>query len=329
MIFNENLFDEVLLKPATAGANKLFIVSGYATSAMAFNHLTKLNDIAENIQIELLIGMCSKDGLALSNHRGFQKIMKEDYPSSFSCSYIINHIPVHSKVYSWFSNTKPVIGFIGSANYTQLAFSPAQEEIVNQCNATEGFRYFQSFIDKSIYCNHPDSENLVTIYNDKYYIRKKKVRELIPDATTTLDKFDEGIIGLPSIKVSFLDIKGNLPTRSGLNWGQRPEEQREPNQAYIRLPAVIYRTGFFPERTIHFTVLTDDSKVLICTRAQDNGKAIHTPHNNSLIGEYFRNRLSVPNGELVTKEHLKNYGRHDIVFYKIDDETYFMDFSKP
>lgn len=78
---------------------------------------------------------------------------------------------------------------------------------------------------------------------------------------------------------------------------------------------------------VHFTVLTDDNKVLICTRAQQNGKAIHTPHNNSLIGEYFRHRLGIPYGHSVTKEHLLSYGRTDIDFYKIDDETYSMDFS--
>jgi hypothetical protein len=87
-----------------------------------------------------------------------------------------------------------------------------------------------------------------------------------------------------------------------------------------------YKIGLFPSQS-GATVLTDDNKVLICTRAQDNGKAIQTPHNNSLIGEYFRRRLGVPFGEPVTIEHLQNYGRTDVDFYKIDDETYFMDFA--
>ena len=86
-------------------------------------------------------------------------------------------------------------------------------------------------------------------------------------------------------------------------------------------------TEFFPERPVHFTILTDDNEVLICTRAQDNGKAIETTHNNSLLGKYFRRRLNVPLGALVTVEHLQTYGRTDIDFYKIDDETYRMDFS--
>ena len=84
----------------------------------------------------------------------------------------------------------------------------------------------------------------------------------------------------------------------------------------------------FKAKKVHFNVLTDDSKFLICPRAQANGKGIQTPHNNSLIGEYFRHRLGIPNGALVTKEHLLQYGRHEVTFFKIDTETYYMDFSQ-
>jgi len=74
-------------------------------------------------------------------------------------------------------------------------------------------------------------------------------------------------------------------------------------------------------------VLTDDNKELICVRAQDDGKAIHTTLDNSLLGEYFRFRLGLPNGVFITKDHLLRYGRADVDFYKIDEETYLMDFS--
>jgi hypothetical protein len=80
------------------------------------------------------------------------------------------------------------------------------------------------------------------------------------------------------------------------NCREKSGEKREPNQAYIRLTSDIYRADFFPPVSVHFTLFTDDGKTLICTRAQQNGKAIHTPHNN-------------------------------LTFYKIDDETYYMDYS--
>ncbi len=132
---------------------------------------------------------------------------------------------------------------------------------------------------------------------------------------------------LPSITVSFLSRDGSLPQRSGLNWGQRPEENRESNQAYIRLPVEIYRSGFFPSRGELFNVRTDDRHSFVCVRRQDNGKAIHTPSNNSIIGIYFRNRLGVPSGEPITLHDLLNYGRTDVTFYRINNQNYIMDFS--
>ena len=66
-----------------------------------------------------------------------------------------------------------------------------------------------------------------------------------------------------------------------------------------------------------------------CVRAQDGGKAIHTPHDNSQIGRYIRERLGLASGQVVTASDLAHYGRSSIDFYKIDEENYVMDFSKP
>ncbi len=317
------LFNEVLIKPAKEGCNNLYIVSGYGTAAMAFHHLGTLKEAGLKVNIELILGMCPKDGLSESNHRGFLHLMENEFKDAFKCSYVVNPPPVHSKVYAWFKDDKPMFGFIGSANYTQTGFSSRQKEAMAKCSAEDCFRYYESLYEQTIYCNHIDAGDIVRIYNDLTYerlLRQKIIKE---------DEVPEDFVlhGLPHVKVSLLDNEGNLPNRSGLNWGQRPELHREPNQGYIRLPADVYKSSFFPDVGEHFTVHTDDDKVLICSRAQQNGKAIHTPHNNSLIGMYFRNRLSLQSGKLVTEEHLLKYGRTDIDFYRIDDETYFMDFT--
>lgn len=330
-MLSKNLFDEVLIHPAKNGANKLYVVSGYATAAMAFRHLEALKEKNYHVEIELIVGMSPIDGLSQTNHKGFQELTQTSHTGSFSCSYLTETPPVHSKIYSWFFNDEPVSGFVGSANYTQTAFGEKQREVMTDADPQKGFEYFQRLISQTIYCDNIEAENLVQIYNSRSYTRVKREREAIQqeiDSATVA--IEPSLAGLPHVKVSLLDRQGSsLPQRSGLNWGQRPEVRREPNQAYIRLPSSIYNTDFFPDRTVHFTVLTDDGRVLICSRAQDNGKAIHTPHNNSLIGEYFRNRLGVPNGAPVKLEDLLRYGRTDISFYKIDDETYFMDFSVP
>lgn len=327
-----NLFDSLLVDPVLqSGANKLFVVSGYATSAMAFHHIDNLRQRGAEIQVELIVGMCGQDGLSQSNHRGFQQLMQSDFVGNFECSYLINTIPVHSKVYAWYKDNAPIRGFTGSANYTQKAFGNAQREAMAESDPVQGLEYFQSLSPKTIYCIHTDAEDFVQIYNDKYFARQRREIAQQEDQNVPAPTIP-ALAGLESVRVSLLDFRNGttLPPRSGLNWGQRPEEHREPNQAYIHLPASIYKTSFFPPKTVHFTVLTDDGKILTCTRAQEEyGKAIHTPHNNSLIGEYFRNRFGVANGAPVTMEDLQRYGRTDVDFYKIDEETYYMDFSVP
>jgi len=331
-MLSKNLFDEVLVQPAQNGANKLYVVSGYATAAMAFRHLEALKESNRQVEVELIVGMSPVDGLSQTNHKGFQELMQASYAGIFSCSYLTEMPPVHSKIYAWFNDDKPVRGFIGSANYTQTAFGKKQREVMTDSDPQKGFEYFQELIPQTIYCDNIEAENIVQIYNTRSYTRVKREREAIQqqEIEPAIAAVEPSLVGLPFVQVTLLDRTGkSLPQRSGLNWGQRPEEKREPNQAYIKLPSNIYNTDFFPDRTIQFTVLTDDGRVLICSRAQDNGKAIHTPQNNSLIGEYFRNRLGVPNGAPVKLEDLQRYGRTDISFYKIDDETYFMDFSIP
>lgn len=327
-MMTEDLFDRILVKPVNEGANKLFIVSGYATSAMAFNHLEAVQKINPNVSVNLIVGMCGQDGLSESNHRGFQNLMTSVFPGSFECSYVMNLPPVHSKIYVWYENNNAKQGFLGSANYTQTAFNNKQRrETMVQCSAADGLSYFKALTGDTIYCTHADTEALIEIYNDRYYQRLRRQKQAVgaeedDDDTVTPKTITAGLL---SVKVRLVDRYGEVPDRSGLNWGQRPD--RNPNQAYLSLSSDIYGTDFFPDRAVHFTVYTDDGRVLICTRAQDNGKAIETPHNNSLIGEYFRNRLGLPLGAKVDKSDLQRYGRTDVDFYRIDDENYFMDFS--
>ncbi len=50
----KNLFDKVLIDPVKNGANKLYIVSGYATAAMTFHHLETIKrTLGRQIQIKM------------------------------------------------------------------------------------------------------------------------------------------------------------------------------------------------------------------------------------------------------------------------------------
>lgn len=86
---------------------------------------------------------------------------------------------------------------------------------------------------------------------------------------------------------------------------------------------------FFPPSGRYFTLLTDDDKIFIATRSQDREKALRTLRSSDEIGEYFRNRIGPKSDFQVTAQDLRDYGRRDVAFCKLDDENYIMDFSKP
>jgi hypothetical protein len=327
------LYEKVLVEPIRDGADHLLIVSGYATSAMAFRHLDGLRNAGLSAKVDLIVGMCVQDGLSLSNHKGFQKIVTDDFAGIFKCSYLFQRPPVHSKVYVWLKDGKPIASFAGSANYSQFAFSRFQREVLTASNPQISFDYFDSLITETIFCDSLEVENLITIYSDQQYRQRfEKQIDVEKDDVAVLTK--QGGTGdevLQCVTVSFLDRKGEVPGgASGLNWGFRPDHHRKDlNAAYVQLPPSVYKSDFFPIRGTHFTVLTDDGKSLICTRAakDERGHQIETPHNNQLLGEYFRNRLGIPYGQRITKQDFERYGRSDVTFCKIDDETFEMDFS--
>jgi hypothetical protein len=317
-IIHNDLFETVLFRPVKEGANRLFIVSGYATANMAVRHFEYAKTQDKEIEINLVVGMYVQDGILSSNHISFKDLQNGKGGVNFNCKYITSMPPVHSKVYSWYRGNDPIVGFIGSANYTQNAFSSSMREVLHSVDPLECKNYYDYIKSESLSCLDPRIEEFVSIYDR----RKSKLIEEIPEAELELERTLEG---LDMGTLTLIDKNGQVPSRSGLNWGQRTG--REPNQAYINIPANIGRSGFFPDRYVVFTVITDDDKQLICVRAQDGGKGLHSTLNNSLLGEYFRNRLGLANGAFVTRADLLKYGRTDVDFYKLDDETYYLDFA--
>jgi hypothetical protein len=324
MIFTE-LYYYALIKPCEEGANRLKIVSGYATSAMAFRHLEEIKKKKLDFSVSLLVGMCPADGLSYSNHQGFQNILGSEYAGRFSCSYVFSKPPVHTKLYLWYRGREFYKAFTGSANYTQNAFSENMREALTEVSDPDVSAYYDRIERDSIYCNHADAENSVRIYNDKNYYRRH-IHEDVPKSVSIFPEID----GLESVRVSLLSSRtGEVPNVAGLNWGHR--DRRNRNEAYLQLPPNVYRSEFFPKKPLHFTVVTDDGKSFICCRAEkgEDGKTIHTPHNNKLLGEYFRYRLGLHDGAFVSKADIERYGRTDVTFYKFDDENFLMDFSPP
>ncbi len=312
--FNTELVQNVLIKPLY-NADKLIIISGYASHNMASWHMKRISELgAHPIDITLTVGMCPENGLRADIHEGFKNLVsfRDANFSSFSCKYIFQGSAVHSKIYIWLKQGQPIYAYTGSANYTQAGFGAARREYVVPCNPQAAYDYYLNLESDSVFCNHAEVEDMIRLNNDH------AIQKLEED-----EAFAKG-----SVKLSLLTKNNDVGHGSGLNWGHRRNGlKRNLNQAYIPLPANIARSGFFPLDKRHFSVITDDHRQLILRVEQQNNKAITTPLNNSLIGEYIRYRLGVPAGKFITKQDLINYGRTDMAFYKIDEEQYYLDFS--
>lgn len=312
------LAKKILFDPLHLGANRMCIISGYATPNMASWMIKNLKEFKANpIDISLIVGMVPLDGLSMSVHEGFKKLQCEGLPSEvkyYQCSYVCDSLPVHSKVYIWLKDEKPLVAFTGSANFTQSAFSQERKEYMVECNPDEAYGYYCDVERYTIFCNHAEVEESILLYPTHSILdmENKPVASLSGE-------------GIQSVTLSLLSKNGETGSKSGLNWGQR--NKRNKNEAYIPLPAKIVRTGFFPLNEQHFTVVTDDGHQLILRVQQEGDKAITTPLSNAQLGEYFRNRMGLANGAYVWRKDLEDYGRTDVMFYKLDDEQYYMDFS--
>ena len=317
-----NLTDRILFDPIRQNCNELYIVSGYAAPTMLSWYLKNLYGTVQcPVKIELIIRMTPYDGISVTVHNGFIQILHSELPDevrSIQCSYVFDEPSVHANLFIWAKDGHPEYAFTGSANFVQNSFiGNRRQEIMMECSPDDAYNFYQALTDRTIYADHAEIEEYVVIKHEHPILDKENT------PINAADELEQR--GYETIRLKLITRNGEPGKHSGLNWGQR--EHRNPNEAYIPLPRKIAKSGFFPLDNKHFTVLTDDRHQLILRVEQQGDKAITTPARNSDLGEYFRNRMNLPNGTFINRSHLDSYGRIDVTFVKLDDETYFMDFS--
>lgn len=117
--------------------------------------------------------------------------------------------------------------------------------------------------------------------------------------------------------------------RSGLNQWNANGRRRNVNEVYISYPSEDRERsrGFFPPRDENFDLILPDGKVIQAKVCQDDGKAIMSNPNSDLGKWLLRDVFELPEGELVTYEMLKIYGIDSVIFTKISDKKYKIDFT--
>ena len=128
-----------------------------------------------------------------------------------------------------------------------------------------------------------------------------------------------------------------VPERSGLNQWNAKGRKRHPNEIYIAYLAEDRNIseGFFPPKDKSFNLQLPDGSVIsakVCQNAtnppSDIGKAIMS-NPNKVLGEWLlRKVFEVPEGTVITYEMLEKFGVDSVIFTKLEEDKYKIDFSE-
>jgi hypothetical protein len=325
-VYSEKLFERALIEPAQAGGTDLYVVSGYASPAMVVRHYEELRKIGAKVNLDLQVGMTSKDGLPRSAFYGFQSVQSQIFSGKIQCRFNTG-VPFHSKLYVWCDDAGPTQAFLGSANYSQIAFGigsggQRQKELLTEVEAGRAFDYIVDLSGKSVKPDDPQVESLL------------QISDTHDGQWSSLLEGEQLGISEPRIRAQSVLLPLVQTTKSpgevhnagaGLNWGQRGNRNRA--EAYIPVPSRISNMNFFPDRGVRFQIFTDTGDSFVATIAQAGGKAIETPEDNALIGEYFRKKLGLLPGDFVTTESLARFGSNAVSLIKVNDELFHMIFE--
>ena len=319
-VIGQSLSEAILIAPFARGeADALHILSGYASAGAASRHLVDLSTHHREFSVNLAVGMTADGAVSKVGHQQFQRLAGDLFKGRFSCGYLPVECPSHAKIYVWTRAGAPACAWCSSGNYSQSAlYGFRQQEVATPCSPVEAYSIVSKAMEQSVNCLDPRADALA--------FGKHRTRPWPNDSSG--NDGDEDLSGQPRQILSLLAARtGEVGNKSGINWGQRGT--RDPNEAYIHLPAKVCTSGFFPDRGTFFAVRTPDGQVLTCVRAQENGKAIETPLSNSELGVWLRKMAGVTEGSYVTTQQVKAAGLDSLEFIKISDDEYVARVVKP
>ena len=136
----------------------------------------------------------------------------------------------------------------------------------------------------------------------------------------------------PSIICPLYSITDTGPVvypKSGLNQWNAAGRPRHPDEIYIPYNSQLRgkTEGFFPARDKPFKVRLPDHTIISMKVCQENCKAIMSNPNKDLGKWLLRDKLHIPQFELVSYSKLLEIGYDSVIFTKYDD-IYTLDFCK-
>lgn len=319
----EQLFHTVLVDPALRGADELRILSGYASPECARHHVTVLASLGLSVEICLIVGMSGESGVNIDVHRNWLELLDEVADSAkIDLRYMPRGTSDHSKTYVWLKEGRAFAAWTGSANYSDKGFGLSGEtrvETLTAVSPSEALGVLDKALARSVSSAVAEHDALV----DFFRVTQVEVRE--PTTSEAVELVPDS--NLPRVSLPLVQARSGEVHNpgAGLNWGHRGARNRA--EAYIPVPSEVQGSDFFPPPGVHFTVRTSDGHAMTMVRAQQNGKALETTNDNSIIGRYLREKLGLAPDALVTTGDLERFGSKHVDFIRLPDDTYVLEFE--
>lgn len=170
----------------------------------------------------------------------------------------------------------------------------------------------------------------VDILDDPYTFLMGLADNIPQGITTTQVKFDKtnrACLRLYSTKANGTKF---VAPKSGLNQWNARGRKRDVNEIYIPFPSEDRErySGFFPNRDQPFELLLPDGTTISAKVCQQDSKAIMS-NPNKVLGEWLlRKVFELSEKTLLTYEMLEVFGIDCVVFTKLGDLRYSIDFAE-
>ena len=334
-MFNQKLEEKIFNSEMSSISDTLTIISGYI-GAETVSLLKKY----PNKKFTIIYGMYASDGISKALHDTLVDL--QSHMPWIDIKYSL--IPIHSKIYCWSKNNIITEVLVGSANFSINGLRRDFKETLYPISslAYEEYKKYENYIlNRSISC---------LVANKFKTSPKSPVGDSQPNVAQRI------------CRINLLDSKGQVPTKSGLNWGKSNGKVVD-GDAYLPIRVDYIRTfpDLFPQKKYVNGVINtnslgkitrendvveliwDDKKSMIGLLEGTNTiddveypNKLCSSNNKKELGDYIRERIEKKLGRdifnassipLITKDILQLYGRTHIDISKIADGIYYLDFS--
>jgi len=320
MLYTNKLNENIFNTHNYIECDELIIISGY----IGPSPIKRLSSLP--IKTAIIYGLFSADSNIDILHSSFLKLHKAS-----SHKILYSKVPVNSNCYIWRKNKNITYALIGSANFTTKGLNtPYRESLaeITRDSFDELNDYLSQILSNSFACD--DSQ-----LNFNYH--KNRTHRDFPNISCKMALYK------PSTE--------EVPTKSGLNWGNSPKGNTKPGDSYIPIRTSYIRNypNLFPPKQSYpinanggkqqrqndpIELIWDDGVLMdaLLEGSQPVDDILYPkqlcsfPHKNTL-GHYIRKRLGLKETDLIKKSDLNNYGRCDVTLTVLQNGMYFADFS--